>query len=417
MLLGYIWIAFFTVAFILGIVRTFLLPDTHSLYNINAIPEMVVALFNSSKGAFDLALGLTGMLTLWLGLLKIAEKAGLIEKLSAFIAPFFSKLFPEVPKGHPVLGSILMNLSANMLGLADAATPLGLKAMEGLQELNPKKDTASNAQIMFLVLNTAGLTIVPINILMFRSQLGSASPSDVFIPILITTFVATLVGMLVVGIRQKINFFDRTLLLFLVGSSFFIAVLISFFMQLAPSMIKLYSELSGNIILFSIIILFLWVGLLKKLSVFEVFIEGAKEGFHVAIRIIPYLVGLLSAITLFKASGAFDLIIMGVKNLSNENSRIVEIAQALPTALMKPLSGSGARALMIDSMKQYGPDSFTGRLSCIFQGSVDTTFYIVAVYFGSVGVKNSRYAISCGLLADLASVIAAIIIAILFFPA
>jgi len=417
MLLGYIWIAFFTIAFILGLVRTFLLPDTSSLYNVNAIPEMVLALFNSSKGAFDLALGLTGMLTLWLGLLKIAEKAGLIEKLSTIIAPFFSKLFPEVPKGHPVLGSILMNFSANMLGLDNAATPLGLKAMEGLQELNPNKDTASNAQIMFLVLNTSGLTIIPINILMFRAQLGSASPSDVFIPILITTFVATLVGMLAVGIKQKINFLDRTLLLFLIGSTLFIALLISFFLQLAPPMIKLYSELSGNIILFSIIILFLWMGLLKKLSVFEVFVEGAKEGFQVAIRIIPYLVGLLSAITLFKASGAFDLIILGIKNLSNEDSRIVEIAQALPTALMKPLSGSGARAMMIDSMKQYGPDSFTGRLSCIFQGAVDTTFYIVAVYFGSVGVKNSRYAISCGLLADFASVIAAIIIASLFFPA
>ena len=310
-----------------------------------------------------------------------------------------------------------MNFSANMLGLDNAATPLGLKAMEGLQELNPNKDTASNAQIMFLVLNTSGLTIIPINILMFRAQLGSASPSDVFIPILITTFVATLVGMLAVGIKQKINFLDRTLLLFLIGSTLFIALLISFFLQLAPPMIKLYSELSGNIILFSIIILFLWMGLLKKLSVFEVFVEGAKEGFQVAIRIIPYLVGLLSAITLFKASGAFDLIILGIKNLSNEDSRIVEIAQALPTALMKPLSGSGARAMMIDSMKQYGPDSFTGRLSCIFQGAVDTTFYIVAVYFGSVGVKNSRYAISCGLLADFASVIAAIIIASLFFPA
>lgn len=415
MLLAYIWIAFFTIAFVLGITRTFFLPETSALYNLNAIPEMVIALFDSSKGAFELALGLTGLLTLWLGLLKIAERAGFIEKLSTLIAPFFSKLFPEIPKGHPVMGNILMNFSANMLGLDNAATPLGLKAMQGLQELNPVKDTASNAQIMFLVLNTSGLTIIPINVLMFRSQLGSASPGDVFIPILITTFVATLIGMIAVGIKQRINFLDRTLLLFLTGSTLFITILITFFLQLSPPLIKLYSDLSGNIILFSVIILFLWIGLLKKLNVFEVFIEGAKEGFDVAIRIIPYLVSLLSAITLFKASGAFDLIIMGIKTISNENTRLVEIAQALPTALMKPLSGSGARAMMIDSMKQYGPDSFTGKLSCIFQGAVDTTFYIVAVYFGSVGVKNTRYAISCGLLADFASIIAAIIVALLFF--
>jgi spore maturation protein SpmA len=415
MLLAYIWIGFFTVAFILGLTRTFILPETSTLFNANAIPEMVVALFDSSKGAFELAIGLTGILTLWLGLLKIAEKAGLIEKLSNIIAPFFSKLFPEIPKGHPVMGNILMNFSANMLGLDNAATPLGLKAMQGLQELNPEKETASNSQIMFLVLNTSGLTIIPINILMFRAQLGSASPSDVFIPILITTFVATLVGMVAVGIKQRINFLDKTLLLFLIGSTLFITLLITFFLQLAPPMIKLYSDLSGNIILFSVIVFFLWYGLLKKLNVFEVFVEGAKEGFDVAIRIIPYLVGLLSAITLFKASGAFDLIILGVKSISDNNSKVVEIAQAIPTALMKPLSGSGSRALMLDTMKQYGPDSFTGRLSCIFQGAVDTTFYIVAVYFGSVGVKNTRYAISCGLLADFASIIAAIVVAILFF--
>jgi len=415
MLLAYIWIGFFTIAFLLGLIRTFFLSETSSLYNPNAIPEMVVTLFESCTTSFDLALKLTGILALWLGLLKIAEKGGLIEKLSNLIAPFFSKLFPEIPKGHPIMGNILMNFSANMLGLDNAATPLGLKAMQGLQELNPVKDTASNAQIMFLVLNTSGLTIIPINILMFRAQLGSASPSDVFIPILITTFVATLVGMLAVGIKQRINFLDKTLLLFLIGSTLFITFLITFFLQLAPPMIKLYSDLSGNIILFSVIVFFLWYGLLKKLNVFEVFIEGAKEGFDVAIRIIPYLVGLLSAITLFKASGAFDLIILGVKSISDNNSRVVEIAQAIPTALMKPLSGSGSRALMLDTMKQYGPDSFTGRLSCIFQGAVDTTFYIVAVYFGSVGVKNTRYAISCGLLADFASIIAAIVVAILFF--
>lgn len=415
MLLAYIWIGFFTIAFLLGLIRTFALPETSSLYNLNAIPEMIVALFDSSKGAFELAIGLTGILTLWLGLLKIAEKAGLIEKLSNFIAPFFSKLFPDIPKGHPVLGNILMNFSANMLGLDNAATPLGLKAMQGLQELNPIKDTASNSQIMFLVLNTSGLTIIPINIFMYRAQLGSSSPSDVFIPILITTFVATLVGLILVGIKQKINFLDKTLLLSLIGVTLFISILIAFFLQLTPSLIKLYSELSGNIILFSVIVFFLWYGLYKKLNVFEVFIEGAKEGFDVAIRIIPYLVGLLSAITLFKASGAFDLIIVGVKSLSSNNVRVVEIAQAIPTALMKPLSGSGSRALMIDTMTQYGADSFTGRLSCIFQGAVDTTFYIVAVYFGSVGVKNTRYAISYGLFADFASMIAAIVVSILFF--
>jgi spore maturation protein SpmA len=415
MLLAYIWIGFFTIAFLLGLIRTFALPETSYLYNLNAIPEMVVALFDSSKGAFELAIGLTGILTLWLGLLKIAEKAGLIEKLSNLITPFFSKLFPDIPKGHPVLGNILMNFSANMLGLDNAATPLGLKAMQGLQELNPIKDTASNSQIMFLVLNTSGLTIIPINIFMYRAQLGSSSPSDVFIPILITTFVATLVGMILVGIKQKINFLDRTLLFSLIGLTFVISIIIAFFLQLTPSLIKLYSELSGNIILFSVIVFFLWYGLFKKLNVFDVFIEGAKEGFDVAIRIIPYLVGLLSAITLFKASGAFDLIIVGVKHLSSNNQRIIEIAQAIPTALMKPLSGSGSRALMIDTMTQYGADSFTGRLSCIFQGAVDTTFYIVAVYFGSVGVKNTRYAISYGLFADFASMIAAIVVSILFF--
>lgn len=409
MVLNYIWIAFFLTAFIVAVVRLIFLGDTE------VFPAIINSTFDSSKTAFEISLGLTGVLSLWMGIMRIGEQGGVIGIFSRLLSPLFTKLFPEIPKGHPVTGSIFMNLAANMLGLDNAATPLGLKAMEGLQELNPKKDTASNPMIMFLVLNTSGLTLIPISIMVYRAQLGAAQPTDVFVPILLATFFSTLAGIIAVSLYQRINLLNRTILLFLGGTSLVIAGIIYSFSTLSRQQIDIYSTTTANVFLFVIIIGFIVAGMRKKINVYDAFVEGAKEGFTTAVRIIPYLVAILVAIGVFRASGCMDYLIEGIANLVNLCGINSDFVGALPTALMKPLSGSGARGLMVDAMNTYGADSFVGRLSCIFQGSTDTTFYILAVYFGSVGVVRTRHAVPCGLLADLAGIIAAILICYLFF--
>lgn len=409
MVLNYIWIAFFLTAFIVAVVRLLFLGDTE------IFPAIINSTFDSSKTAFEISLGLTGVLSLWMGIMRIGEQGGVIGLFSRLLSPLFTKLFPEIPKGHPVTGSIFMNLAANMLGLDNAATPLGLKAMEGLQKLNPKKDTASNPMIMFLVLNTSGLTLIPISIMVYRAQLGAAQPTDVFVPILLATFFSTLAGIIAVSLYQRINLLNRTILLFLGGTSLVIAGIIYFFSTLSRQQIDIYSTTTANVFLFVIIIGFIVAGMRKKINVYDAFVEGAKEGFTTAVRIIPYLVAILVAIGVFRASGCMDYLIEGIAKLVNLCGINSDFVGALPTALMKPLSGSGARGLMVDAMNTYGADSFVGRLSCIFQGSTDTTFYILAVYFGSVGVVRTRHAVPCGLLADLAGIIAAIFICYLFF--
>lgn len=409
MALNYIWIAFFLIAFIIACIRLIFFGDTQ------VFPEIINSTFSSSKTAFEISLGLTGVLSLWLGIMKIGEKGGVVNWFARLLSPLFTKLFPEVPKGHPVTGSIFMNIAANMLGLDNAATPLGLKAMEGLQELNTKKDTASNAMIMFLVLNTSGLTIIPISILVYRAQLGASQPTDIFIPILLATFVSTLAGIIAVSIYQRINLLNRTVLGFLGGLSIFVAAIIYFCANLPQESLNTYSTTIANMLLFIIIIGFITAGIRKKINVYDTFIEGAKEGFQTAVRIIPYLIAILVGIGVFRASGAMDYLIDGIGkgiSLCGLNSDFVG---ALPTAIMKPLSGSGARGMMIDAMNTYGVDSFVGRLSCIFQGSTDTTFYILAVYFGSVNIAKTRHAVACGLIADFAGIIAAIFIGYLFF--
>lgn len=409
MALNYIWIAFFLIAFIIACIRLIFFGDTQ------VFPEIINSTFSSSKTAFEISLGLTGVLSLWLGIMKIGEKGGVVNWFARLLSPLFTKLFPEVPKGHPVTGSIFMNIAANMLGLDNAATPLGLKAMEGLQELNTKKDTASNAMIMFLVLNTSGLTIIPISILVYRAQLGASQPTDIFIPILLATFVSTLAGIIAVSIYQRINLLNRTVLGFLGGLSIFVAAIIYFCANLPQESLNTYSTTIANMLLFIIIIGFITAGIRKNINVYDTFIEGAKEGFQTAVRIIPYLIAILVGIGVFRASGAMDYLIDGIGkgvSLCGLNSDFVG---ALPTAIMKPLSGSGARGMMIDAMNTYGVDSFVGRLSCIFQGSTDTTFYILAVYFGSVNIAKTRHAVACGLIADFAGIIAAIFIGYLFF--
>ena len=409
MVLNYIWIAFFLTAFIVAVVRLIFLGDTE------VFPAIINSTFDSSKTAFEISLGLTGVLSLWMGIMRIGEQGGVIGIFSRLLSPLFTKLFPEIPKGHPVTGSIFMNLAANMLGLDNAATPLGLKAMEGLQELNPKKDTASNPMIMFLVLNTSGLTLIPISIMVYRAQLGAAQPTDVFVPILLATFFSTLAGIIAVSLYQRINLLNRTILLFLGGTSLVIAGIIYFFSMLSRQQIDIYSTTTANVFLFVIIIGFIVACMRKKINVYDAFVEGAKEGFTTAVRIIPYLVAILVAIGVFRVSGCMDYLIEAIANLVSLCGINSDFVGALPTALMKPLSGSGARGLMVDAMNTYGADSFVGRLSCIFQGSTDTTFYILAVYFGSVGVVRTRHAVPCGLLADLAGIIAAILICYLFF--
>ena len=409
MVLNYIWVAFFIIAFIIAVVKLVFLGD----YEV--FPAMMDSTFASSKTAFEISLGLTGVLSLWLGIMKIGEKGGVVNVLARLLSPVFTKLFPEIPKGHPVTGSIFMNIAANMLGLDNAATPLGLKAMEQLQELNPKKDTASNPMIMFLVLNTSGLTLIPISILVYRAQMGAAQPTDIFIPILLATFFSTLAGIIVTSIYQKINLFNRTILLTVGGAALTVAAIIWGFGQMDSMLMNKVSTSVANILLMLIIIAFILAGLRKKVNVYDAFIEGAKDGFTTAVRIIPYLVAILVGIGVFRASGAMDMLIDGIKYGVEACGGNTDFVGALPTALMKPLSGSGARGMMVDAMTTYGADSFIGRLSCIFQGSTDTTFYILAVYFGSVGIVRTRHAVTCGLLADLAGIIAAIAIAYMFF--
>ncbi|MBR5764464.1 MAG: hypothetical protein IKX93_07575 [Bacteroidaceae bacterium] len=409
MVLNYIWVAFFIIAFVMGLIQLCFMGNTE------VFPAMMTSTFESSKTAFEISLGLTGTLSLWLGIMKIGEKGGVINVLSRLLSPVFCKLFPDIPKGHPVTGSIFMNLAANMLGLDNATTPLGLKAMEGMQELNQKKDTASNSMIMFLVLNTSGLTLIPISILVYRAQMGAAQPTDIFIPILLATFFSTITGIVITCLFQKINLFNRTLMLTLGGLCAAVGLIIWGFSGMEKEKMQVVSTLVANILLFSIIISFIIAGLIKKINVYEAFIEGAKDGFNTAIRIIPYLVAILVGIGVFRASGAMDMLIKGISNTIAFCGMNTDFVEALPTAIMKPLSGSGARGMMIDAMQTHGVDSFVGRLSCIFQGSTDTTFYILAVYFGSVSIRNTRHAVTCGLLADLAGIIAAIFIAYAFF--
>ena len=408
MALNYIWIAFFLIAFIFGII-SLLMGDT------TIFEKMVKATFESSETAFTTSLNLTGILALWLGIMKIGEQAGIVNVLARMLSPFLSKLFPDIPRNHPVMGSIFMNIASNMLGLDNAATPTGLKAMSQMQELNTKKDTATNPMIMFLVLNTSGLTIIPTAILGYRSMYGAAQPTDVFIPILLATTVATLVGILITAGWQRINIFQPTLLLGLIGLMGFVGVVIWSFGQMDKQTMATVTSIASNLILMTIIVLFIVAGLLKKINVYNAFIEGAKEGFHTAVRIIPYLVAILVAVGVFRASGGMELMMKGIRWFVETCGLDTRFVDALPTALMKPLSGSGARGLMIEAMRTYGADSFVGRLSCIFQGSTDTTFYILAVYFGSVSIKYTRHAVACGLLADLAGVIAAIAICYIFF--
>ena len=409
MVLNYIWIAFFLAAFITAAIRLVFMGDT------SVFPEIINSTFESSKTAFDISLGLTGVLSLWMGIMKVGEAGGVIQFFSRILSPVFCRLFPDIPKGHPVTGSIFMNLAANMLGLDNAATPLGLKAMEGLQELNPKKDTATNPMIMFLVLNTSGLTLIPISIMVYRAQLGAAQPTDVFVPILLATFFSTLTGILAVSAYQKIPLINKPMMLLLGGVSVVVAAIIWAFTTLSREEMNLYSTNFANVFLFLIIIGFISAGIRKRINVYDAFIDGAKEGFSTAVRIIPYLVAILVAIGVFRASGSMEFLIQGIAKIIEWCGIDSSFVGALPTAIMKPLSGSGARGMMVDAMNTYGADSFVGRLACIFQGSTDTTFYILAVYFGSVGVSKTRHAVTCGLLADVAGIIAAICMGYLFF--
>ena len=410
MILNYIWIGFILVAFVVALCKLIFFNDTE-VFNL-----ITSSLFDAAKTGFEVSIGLTGILSLWLGFLKIGEKAGLIQAFAKFAAPVFSKLFPGIPKDHPAAGSIFMNISANMLGLDNATTPIGLKAMQQLQTLNDKKDTATNAMIMFLNINASGLTIIPITILMYRAQLGAANPADVFMPILLATFISTCVAILTVCFVQKINILQRNLLLFFSGLIIFIGSLLFIFRTLPAEKISLYSSLIGNLLFFTIICGFILAGIRKKVVIYNTFILGAKEGFLTAVKIIPYLVAILVAIGVFRASGAMDILIDGISRLTALCGLDTSFVDALPTIFMKPLSGSGARGMMIDAMKTFGADSFVGRLACIAQGTTDTTFYIVAVYYGSVAIRNTRHTIPCALLADLAGAIAAILIAYLFFP-
>jgi spore maturation protein SpmA/spore maturation protein SpmB len=409
MVLNYIWIAFFVISFVIALGKLIFMGDTA------VFTDMMTASTTSAKNAFELSLGLTGVLSLWMGIMKIGEKGGLVAALARLLSPVLSKIFPDVPKGHPAMGTMFMNFAANMLGLDNAATPMGLKAMQELQELNPDKETASNPMIMFLVLNTSGLTLIPVSVLTFRTQMGAANPTDIFLPILIATTVATLVGLLVTSIYQRINLFNRTMVLFLLGVCLFIAGGTWGMMQLSQVRIEALSTSLAGVTLFSIIILFILSGVKAKINVYEAFIEGAKDGFGTAVRIIPYLIAILVAIGVFRASGGMDVIMDGIAWCAAALGADTDFVGALPTAIMKPLSGSGARGMMVDAMNTYGADSFAGRLACIFQGATDTTFYILAVYFGSVGIRKTRHALTCGLLADLAGIIAAIVVGYIFF--
>ena len=409
MVLNYIWVAFFVIAFLVALGKLLFLGD------MDIFTQLVNATFDSSKNAFEISLGLTGILALWLGIMKIGEQSGMIGSLSHWLSPVFCRLFPDIPKGHPAMGSIFMNLSANMLGLDNAATPMGLKAMKELQELNPRKDTATNPMIMFLVINTSGLILIPVSIMVYRAQMGAAQPTDIFIPTLLTTTVSTFVGVAVVSISQRINLLCKPVLLLVGGIALFFSALILLFVRLGRDQMGAYSTLTANIILFSIILFFILWGVWKRTNVYDAFVEGAKEGFTTAVRIIPYLVAFLVGIAVFRASGAMNLLVDGIGIVVGWFGMDTSFVGALPTALMKSLSGSGANGLMIDAMNQYGADSFVGRMSCVVRGASDTTFYILAVYFGSVGVTRTRNAVTCGLLADLSGIVAGIIISYWFF--
>jgi len=428
MVLNYIWIGFIVIAFVIGLFRLIILGDTE------VFPAMMNSTFDSSKTAFEISLGLTGVLSLWLGIMKIGEKGGVVNAIAKVLSPIFVRLFPDIPKGHPVTGSIFMNIAANMLGLDNAATPLGLKAMKEMQELNVEslkfkvqregmsaeereraEATATNPMIMFLVLNTSGLTLIPVSIMTYRAQMGAAAPTDIFIPILLATFVATIAGIIITALYQKINLLNPVIFATLGGACAVIGGIIWGFRQMDPETMNIVSNTSATVLLMTIIVSFILAGVRKKVNVYDTFIEGAKEGFQTAVRIIPYLIAILVAIGVFRASGAMDALIGGVKWCVAVCGIDTSFVDALPTAIMKPLSGSGARGMMVDTMQTFGADSFVGRLSCIFQGSTDTTFYILAVYFGAVNIKYTRHAVACGLLADLAGVIAAIAIAYMFF--
>jgi spore maturation protein SpmA len=409
MALNYIWIAFFLIAFVVALVKLVFFAD----YVV--FQQMLTATFDMAKTGFEISLGLTGVLTLWMGIMKIGEKGGIVAILSRIIGPFFEKIFPELGKNHPAYGAISMNIAANMLNLDNAATPMGLQAMKEMQESNPKKDTASNAQIMFMVLNTSGLTVIPVSIMVYRAQLGAVNPTDIFIPLLIATFFSTLAGLISVSIYQRINLFNKVILSWLGGLSAFVVGLIWYFSTLGQEQIERISGVASSVIIFTLIVSFILLALRKKQNVYEAFIEGAKDGFKVAIKIIPYLVAILVAIGVFRASGAMDYLVGGIGSIVAWFGFNTDFVDALPTALMKPLSGSGARGMMIDAMNTHGADSFVGRLASVFQGSTDTTFYVLAVYFGSVGIKRTRHALACGLIADFAGILAAIFVAYLFF--
>ncbi len=408
MVLNYIWIGFFIVAFIVALVRL-------AMGDAEVFPLMMNSTFESARTAFEISLGLTGMLTLWMGIMKIGERGGVVEKIAKVLSPVFTRLFPEVPAGHPVFGHIFMNLSANMLGLDNAATPMGLQAMKEMQELNTQKDRATNAMIMFLVLNTSGLTLIPVSILVYRAQMGAAQPTDVFIPILLATSVATLAGIVITCLYQRINMLNRYIMGFCLAICLLVGVVIWIGMRVDRDTLNVWSTSVANVLLFTVIILFIVAGVRRRVNVYEAFIEGAKGGFGTAVRIIPYLVAILVAIGVFRASGAMDFVVDGIGGMVRACGVNSDFVAALPTAIMKPLSGSGARGMMVDAMATYGADSFIGRLSCIFQGTTDTTFYILAVYFGSVGIRQTRHAVAAGLLTDLAGVVAAIAVAYIFF--
>lgn len=409
MVLNYIWIAFFLISLVVGFVKLVFFGDTEIFTN------MVNSTFEMAGVSVEICLGLIGVLTLWMGLMKVGEKGGAVNLLAKAVRPFFNKLFPEVPRDHPVHGSIIMNFAANMLNLDNAATPLGLKAMQELQELNPDKDSASNAQIMFLVLNTSGLTVIPISIMVYRAQQGAANPSDVFLPILLTTFFSTLAGLISVALIQRINLFDRTVLAYLGGLTALVGATIYYFSRLPQQQVETLSNVVANVTLFGVIAGFISLAMIRKVNVYEAFIEGAKDGFPVIIKIIPYLVAILVSIGVFRASGAMGYLVEGIGHAFTAMGINTDFIEALPTALMKPLSGSGARGMMLDAMQTHGADSFVGRLACTFQGATDTTFYAIALYFGSVGVRNTRYTVSCGLIADVTAVVAGIFIAYIFF--
>lgn len=408
-MLNIIWIAFFLIAFVVALFKLVVLGDQL------VFSQMMEAMFELAKTAFEISLGLTGILALWLGIMKIGERSGFVDLLTRGLTPLFQRLMPEIPRHHPALGSMVMNISANALGLDNAATPLGIKAMKELQELNPLKDTASNAQILFLVINTSAVTLFPVTIFTYRAQMGAANPTDVFIPILLATYMSTLIGLLTVASVQKINLLDRVVLAYLGGFTLLVVGLLAYFASLSQDAMLSQSAFISNVILFSLVVVFIGAAALKRVNAYEAFIDGAKEGFETAVRIIPYLVAMLVAIGVFRASGALELLFDGLRSLVLSMGLDDRFIDAMPTALMKPFSGSGARAMMVDTMQAYGADSFAGRLASIVQGSTETTFYVLAVYFGAVGIRNIRHAVGCGLAADFAGIIAAISVAYWFF--